>query len=148
MKPCSVATEVDGVALHERQLEEVDCLNIALSQKQRAAVVAGDPQTIETGVAADHNPAPMGAVSRGIIKTKTDASDRSVSVFSSTSNAATNRKLARMRGSGVVWTYPAADAKVFMLTLPVGRARGHRRPREGHSQQALRGVLRRLPRPE
>jgi hypothetical protein len=120
MKPCSVATEVDGVALHERQLEEVDCLNIALSQKQRASVVAGDPQIVETGVATDHNPAPMGAVSRGVIVKKTDASDRSVSVFSSTSNAATGRKLARMRGSGVVWTYPAADAKVYTLTLPEG----------------------------
>lgn len=120
MKPCSVATEVDGVAIHERQLEEVDCLNIALSQKQRAAVVAGDPQTIETGVASDHNPAPMAAVSRGVIIKKTDASDRSVSVFSSTSNASTGRKLARMRGSGVVWTYPDAAAKVYQLTLPEG----------------------------
>lgn len=120
MKPCSVATEVDGVAIHERQLSEIDCLNISLSQKQRAAVVAGDPQIVETGVASDHNPAPMGAVPRAVITNKVDVSGKSAAVFSSTSNAATGRKLARMRGSGVVWSYPSHEAKVYMLTLPEG----------------------------
>lgn len=120
LKPCSVVNEIDGVAIHEHQLGEIDCLNRSLSQRHRAAVTAGDPQAAEFGVAEDENVGPTGVTStgegRGEIKTIRDqASDKSVAVFGARTSRRAN---ARKRGAGVIWRYKSDKARAELLTLP------------------------------
>jgi hypothetical protein len=119
MKPASTANEVDGVALHQHQLSEIDCLNYALSQKQRAATVTSDPQMFETGVAEDVNPAPIGQTAHtGIEVQGVGADGKPMGVFSSGPSQRARRRLARKRGAGIIWRYPDKDSRVGYLTIP------------------------------
>jgi hypothetical protein len=120
----TVATDrgFDGVSLHERQLDEIDALNRTLSQKHRAGLYCGDPQPIETGVAEDVNPAPMGQAAQGM-KPYADASGR---VLEDPATREQNQRwqtagggpAGRKRGPGVIWRYPNPATKVEYLVLP------------------------------
>ena len=116
MRAATTDNVVDGVAIHESQLQEIDGLNIALSQKQRAAVSAGDPQLVEIGADEDHNPAPMGAQARTSIEARQGPDGKPQYGFSS--NRRSRRGSARKRGAGVIWTYPNTQTKVAYLTIP------------------------------
>lgn len=146
MKPCTTANDVDGVAIHERQLNEIDCLNISLSQKQRAATMAGDPQMVEIGVQDDVNPAPMGVTSRGIIETRAivgpDGKPATTSGFAS--QRSRGRGAARKRGAGVIWRYPDKDTTVEYLTIPPGALQAvadHAKDVRGKIAEALHAVF-------
>ena len=120
MRKCASAQTVDGVAIHDKQLREIDCLNMSLSQKQRAAIVSGDPQAYETGVEAGENPAPTGGATRGTIDPQAAGPDgKPIGVFKSVASGPQfgpggNR---RMRGAGVMWRYTNENAKVDYLEL-------------------------------
>ena len=106
MPPGGHDAALDGRALHEHHLSELDAINIALSQRARAAHYAGDPQMWEAGVGPDEMPAPTG---RGISGYILDANQRPMM-----GGAATGRK----RGAGIVWSYSDAQSKAGILTLP------------------------------
>lgn len=146
MKPATTAIEVDGIALHEHQLSEIDCLNVAMSQKQRAAVTAGDPQAYEIGVAEEVNPAPLGVTARPGIELQGAGPDgQPMGVFSSNQSLGRMRRLlARKRGAGVIWRYPDKDSKVGYLTIPADSLRAvdeHARDLRGKVAEGLRAVF-------
>jgi hypothetical protein len=119
LKPCSVVGDVDGIAIHEHQLGEIDCLNRTLSQRHRAAVTAGDPQMYEAGVGPDEQVGPMGRTAsvtpRGGKVTADDAnSDQSTSVY----NRPVQTASARKKGPGIIWRYKDDKAHAEYLTLP------------------------------
>lgn len=107
-KPC--APGFDGEAIHERQLDEIDAYNFALSQRHRAALYCGDPQIVETGVSADDGPSAAGYAA--IVQKSKNAPY----VFGTSSQG----RPARKKGPGNVWTYESETAKVSILTLPDG----------------------------
>lgn len=121
-KTTSTESGYDGVAIHERLLDEIDALNRTLSQKHRAGLYCGDPQPVETGVAEDHNPAPMGPAPQGM-KSYVDAAgkqleDPAIREQNARWQTAMSGQAGRKRGPGVVWRYPNPAAKVEYLTLP------------------------------
>ncbi len=108
-----------GVAVHEQIRDEVDGLNYALSMRHRAALCAGDPQIIETGVDDGDMRAPTGRTAQTIAQpgdhaSMTDYATRDVRGQSAMSMPT------RKRGCGVIWSTANPDAKVFYLTLPPG----------------------------
>jgi hypothetical protein len=146
MRPATTAGQVDGVAIHEHQLAEIDGLNIALSQKQRAAITAGDPQAYEIGVAEDINPAPVGVMARPSIELQGVGPDGSpMGVFAtSPSQSRARRLLARKRGAGIIWRYPDKDSKVGYLTIPADSLRAvdeHAKDLRGKVAEGLRAVF-------
>jgi len=113
--------EVDGHPIHEHLLDEIDCLNRSLSQHDRAALYAGDPQPVEIGVDEDHNPAPTGRRAQPMRhfsgeSPPTKEANEKWNMGGSTMVAAG----VRMKGPGVVWRYPSKDSKVSFLALPAG----------------------------
>jgi len=111
---------LSGKALHEDLLSELDVLNIGLSQRTRAAHIAGDPQLYETGVAKNENPAPTG---RGISQAILDEHGNAYgAVGGGAMNGAGGR--ARKRGVGFVWTYSDDKAKLDQVTLPSDALKG------------------------
>lgn len=63
-KGCSIEGRVDGHALHETQLDEIDGLNFAISQKHQAALFLGGPIIVEIGVDPGYNPSGSGRAAR------------------------------------------------------------------------------------
>jgi ParB-like nuclease domain len=101
-----------GRALHEHLLSELDVLNIGLSQRTRAAHIAGDPQLYETGVAKNERPAPTGrGISQAILDEKGNA-------YGGLGGALSGGGTSRKRGVGYVWTYNDANARLDQVTLP------------------------------
>jgi hypothetical protein len=113
---CSTVAEVDGNAIHELLLDELDAYHFAVSQRHAAAMVAASPPTIEIGVDEDHNPAPMGREARILIRDSDDPT--SPSYRRGWMAAGDGTPQARKRGPGAIWRYPGADSSVSMLTLP------------------------------
>jgi hypothetical protein len=101
------AADFDGRAVHASQLDELDALNLGLSQRGRAALYAGDPQVWESGVDKDD---PAGGITH--VGIKPAAGDTYVFGHQS------GRRPARRKGAGVVWSYENIDAKAGILALP------------------------------
>lgn len=115
------AAHYDGKPLHSMLLDEIDALNMSLSQRHRAALYAGDPQMWETGVEDGVNPAPGGRFARTIIEAQAAGpGGQKVGVFTSAPRVWGGREPARKKGPGIVWRYPSSESKVGMLTLPDG----------------------------
>jgi len=112
---CEPVNSVDGHAIHEHLLDELDAINFSLSQRHRAALYAGDPQMAEFGVAEDHNPSPAGPATRAAVVPAKGPDGKTVGVFRAQPIAKGN---ARRKGAGIVWRYPDPASKVELLTLP------------------------------
>lgn len=100
----------DGRAIHERLLDEIDALNIGLSQRTRSAHYAGDPQLWETGVEKDEQIAPQATITPGSIVDHTGKV-----IFGRPYGG---HRTGRKKGPGAVWRYENHEARVGMLTLP------------------------------
>jgi hypothetical protein len=111
-KGCTSVAEVDGRAIHEKLLGEVDELNFALSQRHAAAMVAASPPTIEIGVDPDYNPAPMGRMPKAVIIDASQRPYRPIGIDYGPGGGS-----ARKRGPGIVWSYDRPDTKVMQLTM-------------------------------
>lgn len=115
MRECSTVDDYDGEAIHQDCLDTIRGLDFALSQRHRAALFAGDPQTIETGVQPGYNPS--GQVGRmgqpGSVKGGEDAQKYATSHYVST-----GPKTARVKSPGAVWQYEDPNTKVSYLVLP------------------------------
>jgi hypothetical protein len=109
---------LDGEAIHKALFDEIDALNMSLSQRHRAALYAGDPQLWETGVDENEQVAPMGEEPRaGIVAGHHIVDGKPVS-FSKFGFNERPRGGARRKGAGTVWRYQSAESQVGMLTLP------------------------------
>lgn len=131
-KKRTVAT-VDGRAIHEKLTDEIDAMNIGLSQRTRAAHFAGDPQMWEAGVEEDENPAPSGVFTAAPVIL--DENGRPY--------IARRAGMGRKKGAGTVWRYRSIDAKVGMLTLPgdaLTAVDNHCKDLVGKVERALRYV--------
>lgn len=123
MRGCGVAGRIDGHAIHENEMDEVDAYNFSLSQRHRAALYSGDPQWTEIGVQEGYSPTKTGRQPKIIQKSSTlggipgpgnqEHSGGYVEV------GGASRK-ARRKGPGEVWQYPgdASKIKVEQHTLP------------------------------
>jgi hypothetical protein len=108
--------EIDGIAIHETLLDEIDGLNFSLSQRHRAARYAGDPQIVEYGVASEDDvKAPRGREAKNVQAGADDhPSNRSYRVYDS------SNKQSRRKGPGAIWTYTDPQASCEYLVLPAG----------------------------
>lgn len=107
LKPVSAVNEIDGKAIHERRFGLIERLDIALSQKDRAAFYAGDPQLVESGVAEDEEPAEAGRVTKTIVHDRTGYN----------ATVQTGKAVARKRGAQTIWRYTSPEAKAYYLQL-------------------------------
>ncbi len=109
----STVAEIDGCAIHERLLDEIDALNFSLSQKHRACLYCADPQMLEIGVDDDENPAPMGRQASMIYLPGDPLENKQWR-----SGGSADGRPARKRGPGVINRYRHHETKVDYLTLP------------------------------
>lgn len=115
---CSTVADFDGEAIHEEVLDEIQALDLTLSQRHRSALFCGDPQIIETGVERGYNPS--GAT--GAISVPATASGGTPSA----ANPVTARyessgpKQGRIKSPGGVWQYEDTNVNVDYLVLPPG----------------------------
>lgn len=128
MKGVTTAGEVDGRAIHEQLLDEIEGLDMVLSQWHRAAFYAGDPQGYEIGV-DERGPMAQGRTLQGSPSgtvnppSAADLSTRHGGAPSG-ANPVNGRwgfgppKRARKKGPGEWWRYENPDVKVGILTLP------------------------------
>jgi hypothetical protein len=118
---CSSVADYDGTAVHAHLLDELDALNMALSQRHVASLIAASPPTIEIGVDDDVNPSPMGMSSSSIylVGEWTHATSQMPDHPGNKSWGGGHQpKMVRKRGPGIIWRYPNPLSKVQQLTLP------------------------------
>jgi hypothetical protein len=121
-KGCSAVNEIDGKALHEHCLDEIEAHDIALSQRHTAALFMV-PQICEIGVTPGYNPTDegqkpdlLGSMQGGLPNGAVDGVPNQIR------GSWTNGRKpggARKKGPGYVWQYPV-DTKVQLLALEPG----------------------------
>lgn len=118
VKGCAVVSKIDGTAIHENLLDEIQALDFALSSRHTAAIYASDPQWTEVGVHAGHNPSAPGRPG-GIPSTpKGGRPDGGNMVTGHYTDGGPGQGSPRRKGAGVVWQYPNKDTKVDLHVLP------------------------------
>lgn len=128
MLACSTVGSIDGRAIHQYLTDEIEALDMALSQWHRAVWFAGDPQMIATGVGS-------GVALTGESFVATPASllhGDGGPIFSSANGGALSDdnpingqwaprpKPALIKGPGELWEFENDKAKVDLLTLDAG----------------------------
>jgi hypothetical protein len=113
--------DIDGRAVHEHLLDEINGLNVCLSQKHRAVLYNGDPVIVEIGVEHGFNPTETVEFPAMMKPAEGHPNDPETNKDWRVPNPG-GRKLGRKRGPGTVWQYPAHDGKtdVKYLALPPG----------------------------
>lgn len=108
---------IDGRPIHWGLTGQLEALDMALSQRHRAALYCGEPMYWETGVDPDDDVAPMGRTAAAPQPTADNPAGRPMPGGWS---FGTGRKTvaARKKGPGVVWRYDNPESKVGMLTMP------------------------------
>lgn len=111
---------IDGRAIHEGMLSELDALHRACSQHNRAGLYCGDPQTVETGVDELENPAPIGRQARPAAVYPGESPEVAEEHRKWLTDPGTKGAggMARKKGPGVVWRYSNEKSKVDLLTMP------------------------------
>lgn len=122
MRECDAVNRIDGHAIHERCLDEIHALNIALSLRHKAAVMLGAPTVWETGVEPGEGPGASGRPfdpSRDptAIPSTLDGGKPSHSNPVNGWWAGSRSKTARKTGPGALWSYTSPDVKVGLLEL-------------------------------
>lgn len=106
--------QVDGTAVHENKLPMLEALDMALSQRHRAAFYAGDPQWVLTGVSGDESIGSSGRTMRPQIFPGDKPSEWSRALyFGGPQSGGAIRK-----GPGEIWRIESPDAKATLYTLP------------------------------
>lgn len=122
MLAATTAEQIDGRAIHAHCLDEIEALDMGLSQWHRAAFYAGDPQLVETG-ADDRKPMADGV---GLGNGRDIPASVSGGAYSDSNpvigyyrgGGSSGGKPARRKGPGIVWHFDSPDADVKLLTLP------------------------------
>lgn len=110
-----ISDGADGVAAHAHLLDEIDALNISLSQRQRAAIYCGDPQIVETGVSDDD--VVLDGATPVILVDQAASESGQPSVYVQRA-AQGGGQQARRKGAGTTWRYSSKDSGATILTLP------------------------------
>lgn len=119
MRGCATVEQVDGKALHARVLDEVEALDMSLSQRHSTALYCGSPQLVEIGVEPGYNPSEAGRTpvipatrEGGVMSTKNPARGG----FTAGPNKA------RKKGVQIAWQYEGKSGETLVeyLTIPEG----------------------------
>lgn len=114
---CSIVGQVDGKAPHANLLDEIRAHDVALSQRHRAALYAGDPQWTECGVEPGANPSASGKVRPVPITRDGGAPSADNPVIGSFPEAPSDQGTGRKKHPGTVWQYEDKDTKVTLHQL-------------------------------
>jgi hypothetical protein len=110
VKGCAPVNQIDGHAIHELILDEIQGHDIARSQWHRCALLS-EPQICEIGVAPGYNPTEIG---RAASVPSSDADGRITGRY----QMGPSSNPARKKGPGHVWQYGDPETKVEVLTFP------------------------------
>jgi hypothetical protein len=116
MAGCTTEGNIDGRAIHEHHLDELEALDRVLSQWHRAAVFAGDPQLFETGVDGESGPRARGRTALAEFSTPSGGAPSAGNPVNGRWGSPPTK--ARKKSPGEVWQYESPDVKVGLLTLP------------------------------
>lgn len=122
MRGTEMVSRIDGHAIHENVLDEIRAHDMALSQRHRAAMFAGDPQWTEIGVEPGYNPSADGRDARMPATAYGGDPTSSNPVTAHYTNAPTQQKR-RRKSPGRIWQYENPDAKVELHVLPADALR-------------------------
>lgn len=125
MRECDTVDRIDGHAIHERCIDEIHALDVALSLRHKAAVTLGAPTVWETGVEPGDGP---GSNARGYDPARDPTAIVSTLQGGVASHAnpvngyfATPPKHgARKLGPAALWSYTGTNVKVGLLELHEG----------------------------
>lgn len=124
MRGCSVSGRIDGYAIHENSLDEIDGFNFSLSQRHRAALYSGDPQWTEIGVEEGYNPSRKGKAPRIMEKSSPKGGipgpGNEMHKGGYVDTSISHKMPKRTKGPGEVWQYPGSktEVEVQLHTLP------------------------------
>lgn len=136
--------EIDGHAVHEDLLDEIDCLNYILSQLQHAALHA-EPQLYEIGVEPGYNPTATGRiVDRHAAASGPTGGQANGQSRSSYDEHAPTVGQGRKKGPNWIWQFADKDVKVGAIVMPEGALKAmsdHAQLLRGKLSEALAVVL-------
>jgi hypothetical protein len=113
-----VGSDPDGKALTDGVCELIEQLDLALSQRHRAAIYAGDPQTVLIGVSADDVIGNEGRKARpNISAADMGANGRPKGQWAEAMYGGGSSDTALRRGVGEVWRIQDPQGKALLLTL-------------------------------
>jgi hypothetical protein len=102
--------QIDGHAIHEFILDEIQAHDIARSQWHRCSLLS-EPQLYETGVEPGFNPTEIGR--KDDVPAYSEVDGRVVGQY----RCGPSREPARKKGPGYVWQYPNPDSRVDAVTI-------------------------------
>lgn len=128
LRGTGTCNEIDGRPIHANALEEIEAHDIAISQRHRAALMAGDPQICEFGVMPGSNPGEEGRLPRmarsGVAGDVVDPGTGNVRSLGGIAPdgwvEGPSPAPARKKGPGYVWQFASKDSRAEILTLPEG----------------------------
>lgn len=114
LRGCAPVNQIDGHAIHELLLDEIQQHDIALSQRHRCALLS-EPQICEIGVQPGYSPtasAPKPAVPATMLApAPVGPGNPAIGGYD------VSTPMARKKGPGNVWQYPNPETKVSALTI-------------------------------
>ncbi len=119
LKEVAVVNDIDGEAIHEDSLDEIEAHDFAISQRHRAALFVGEPQFIEIGVQPGYSPTET-ADTPVVHATEHGGAPSKNNPQRGTYHDGSTGKPARKKGPGYVWQYASKDTKVELISLPPG----------------------------
>lgn len=128
-KGCAQVSEIDGHAIHQFILDEIQAHDFSLSQRHRAAMFVGDPQLVEIGVEKGYNPSqagrsavvagsPKGGAISMVAGRIVDAYGRPVSGYYAGGGGETVQ--ARKKSPGIAWQYEQKAGETRVEYLQIG----------------------------
>lgn len=114
---CSIAGQIDGHAPHANLLDEIRAHDVALSQRHRAALYAGDPQWTECGVEIGSNPSSTGKIVTLPVTKHGGEPSSDNPVLQVNGFPSDGPKSGRKKHPGTVWQYEDKDTKIDLHQL-------------------------------
>lgn len=114
---CTIVGQVDGNAIHQSLLDEIRAHDVAVSQRHRAALYAGDPQWTETGVEPGENPSQAVQAENPVHVTRTGGPPTADNPVIGTYRSPVPTGGARKKHPGTVWQYSNEKAVVELHQL-------------------------------
>ena len=115
MRPTRAYGQKDGVCIHESRTAQIDAINYSLSARHSAALYAGSPQMVATGVDSEQDDfGGGGRVARPMPMPGDTAGEWSTALYGKASSGGGAIK----KGTNVLWRIGSESGDVKLLTLP------------------------------